>query len=113
MNNYFNRDEFACSCGCGFAAVDAELLAILTLIRVTFNAPVRISSGCRCHTYNTKIGGAKNSMHKKGMAADITVRGVSPEIIYEFLDSLHENSKGLGNYHTFTHVDVRKIKARF
>jgi uncharacterized protein YcbK (DUF882 family) len=107
----FERSEFACRCGCGFATVDVELLRILERVRARFG-PVEINSGCRCEAYNEEIGGAKGSKHKQGIAADIVVKDTHPEMVYNFLESIMDGG-GLGRYKTFTHVDVREGKARW
>lgn len=108
LNSYFDRNEFACKCGCGFATVDTVLLDKLTIIREHFNAPVTINSGCRCVKHNTAVGGANKSKHLEGIAADIVVKGVEPDEVYKFVD-LHFGKYfgGVGKYKTFTHVDVR------
>lgn len=113
MNNYFKRDEFACKCGCGFAAVDAELLEILTDIRETYGKPIRITSACRCLTHNAKVGGAKDSMHLKGMAADIQVEGFSPAKIEQYLLGKYPGKYGIAAATTFCHIDVREKAARW
>ncbi|MBK6823807.1 MAG: peptidase M15A [Saprospiraceae bacterium] len=43
---------------------------ILQPIREQIQTGIHISSGFRCNRLNTKVGGAKNSMHLFGMAAD-------------------------------------------
>ena len=50
-------------------------------------------------------GVAKNSYHMRGLATDITISGVSPKEIYDYVNSFHQG--GLGLYPTFVHVDVR------
>jgi len=113
MNPYFKREEFACKCGCGFAVVDAELLNVVTLVRLHFKTPVTINSACRCEAHNKAVGGADGSKHKLGIAADIVAKGVDPQDVYDFLN-IHEPFKyGMGNYKTFTHVDIREKKARW
>ena len=115
MNNpYFKRSEFACKCGCGFDAVDVDLIDILTQIREALNAPITITSGCRCENHNTAVGGAKSSQHKLGKAADIQVKGMTPKEVQDFLDNfLPKDRYGLGYGKTFTHIDVREKAARF
>jgi len=112
-NDYFKREEFACKCGCGFDAVDVELLDILTKIRTYFNAPVSITSGCRCESHNRAIGGSPTSQHKLGKAADIVVRGINPSEVYEYIDIILEGRGGAGLYEGWCHVDVRDNKARW
>ena len=109
----FSRGEFACKCGCGFSTVDSELLKVLEIVRKRFNRPVKINSACRCGAHNEKIGGSYGSKHKQGIAADIAVNGIDPEIVYEFLDSHQPNRYGVGKYKTFTHIDIRFKKARW
>ncbi len=113
ISNNFFRSEFRCRCECGFATVDTELLKVLEVVRKRFNQPIKINSGCRCVKYNKYIGGTVGSKHLQGIAADIVVKNVSPDDVYLFLDSYMPNSYGLGKYKSFTHIDVRPIKARW
>jgi len=110
---FFKRHEFACKCGCGFEAVDAELVQILNMLRAHFNAPVTINSACRCEKHNKDVGGKPKSKHVRGIAADVVVKGILPSIVYEFLDEMFPDSHGIGKYNTFTHFDVRSEKARW
>ena len=112
LNQYFNRSEFACKCGCGFDTVDAELLELVTMVREYFHCPVTITSGCRCEDYNQRCGGVSNSYHKLGRAADIIVRDADPADVAKFLEDMCE-APGVGDYSTFTHVDSRDGKARW
>ena len=113
MNKYFKRSEFACKCGCGFAAVDNELLDVLTDIRETYGLPVKINSACRCEEHNRKVGGKPDSMHIKGMAADIVVEGFSPAKVEQYLLSKYPGRYGIAAATTFTHIDVRDKPARW
>ena len=113
---YFERREFACKCGkCGGFPVEPswDLLKILDKIREHFGAPVHVNSGVRCKNHNTACGGAKSSQHLYGTAADIKVTGVPPAKVAEYAETMLPNTGGIGIYKTFTHVDVRSIKARW
>ena len=113
LNVWFDRDEFACKCGCGFDTVDASLLELLTDIRDYFGKPVTINSACRCESHNASVGGKPSSQHLLGRAADITVKGVSPDKVHEFVIGYAPLSLGIGKYVNFTHVDTRNDKARW
>ncbi len=113
LSENFSRSEFMCKCGCGFSTVDVDLLATLEVVRKKFRQPIKINSACRCEEYNALIGGAQASKHKQGIAADITVKNIKPYDVYLFLDGYMPNSYGLGTYKAFTHIDVRKTKARW
>ena len=109
MSPNFQRSEFACQCGCGFDTVDYELVQQLEELRAHFDRPIKITSGCRCLDHNMAVGGAPNSQHTKGRAADIQVQSVDPDIVYEAAVQIGFN--GTGCYSTFTHCDSRIKKA--
>jgi len=113
ISHFFKRKELSCKCNCGQDTVDYELLLVLNLVRSHFNAPVTINSGNRCFNWNHKIGGSPRSQHLKSKAADIVVKGVKAQKVYDYLDAVYPDNYGLGNYKSFTHIDVRKNKARF
>jgi uncharacterized protein YcbK (DUF882 family) len=92
-------------------SVDAGLVTALEKIRAHFDAPITITSGCRCEAYNRQVGGAADSQHKKSRAADIKVKGVDPSAVYEWVDGWHTG--GAGRYRTFTHIDSRNNPARW
>jgi uncharacterized protein YcbK (DUF882 family) len=104
----FSREEFACKCGCGADHIRTDLVIILQNIRDYFNKPVKINSGVRCVRHNKRVGGAKNSKHLTGEAADIKIVGVSPRAISMVANDLLGRRGGVKVYRTFTHIDIRK-----
>lgn len=44
---------------------------VLDPCRDTFGAPISVSSGFRCASLNSEVGGETNSQHKAGEAADL------------------------------------------
>lgn len=67
------------------------------------NRPIFINSGFRTPEHNEEVGGAPNSQHLLGKAADIEVQGLKPCVVQEIL---HDWNGGLGSYETWTHVDT-------
>ena len=57
------------------------------------------------------MNGASNSLHCKGMAADITVKGHSSREVAKYADSIMEQG-GVIRYSNFTHIDVREERYR-
>ena len=95
-----------------------EKLAMnLQRLRNYLNAPIKVNSGYRSPQHNKKIGGALNSFHVKGMAADIVVQGYTPQQVFDAIEVLQERGEmiigGLKAYDTFVHFDIRNHKARW
>ena len=102
----FKRSEFACKCGCGFDTIDARTLEVLQAVREHFAVPVVVTSAARCPDHNRAVGGARNSQHVYGRAADIQVRDVEPAAVFDWIAQQYP-AASLGHYATFTHVDTR------
>jgi len=114
VSDHFSRSEFACGCGCGFDAVDIELLTELEMVREYFrDNRITINSGCRCWKHNIAIGGSRDSQHVKGKAADIIIENISPDDVAAYFAERFPDSHGVGWYSDFTHFDVRPTKARW
>ena len=122
MTKNFNIEEFDCTDGSEMPTDVrlniAELALQLEVIRAHFNAPVKINSGYRSPEYNATIpGSSKNSQHTLGKAADIVIEGVSPDDVADAIEFLISTGMmkegGVGRYNTFTHYDIRGIRARW
>lgn len=125
QNPYFKESEFACKCGkCKLpdGMPDDELIDALVQIREYFKSPVVINSGYRCPEHNKKIGGAPNSRHTYGDAADITVKGVPTEVVFNYcIKVFGDKPWGIAikynkadPYAGFVHLDTRDTqKARW
>jgi len=121
LTENFSREEFNCADGSDMPTDVqlniAELAIQLEIIRAHFNAPVHINSAYRSPEHNESVGGSKNSQHLLGKAADIVVKGVSPDDVADAIDFLIATGilkeGGLGRYNTFTHYDIRGERARW
>lgn len=117
LSKNFNREEFACkgnNC-CGHsAAIQPELINGLQQLRDKAG-PLVITSGFRCNRHNKNVGGAENSMHTFGMAADIKSSILTPKELAALAKDIPVfNSGGIGVYKSWIHVDVRTTgKARW
>jgi len=109
----FTVAEFACHDGTDTVLISGELVTLLQRIREHFGKPVTINSAYRTSTWNAKNGGAPKSQHLLGMAADITIGGVSPLTIAQYAEFLQPGAGGIGVYQSFTHVDVRAVRTRW
>ena len=110
VSKNFKAREFDCKCkNCSDTKIDPLLIAFLQAIRDHFNAPVTLNSGFRCVSHNKAVGGAANSKHLYGSAADITVKGVAPLDVAKYAQSI--GVLGIGLYDTFVHIDTRVTKS--
>jgi len=106
----FKVKEFACHDGSDTIKIDRQLVYYLQKIRDHYGKAVNINSGYRTPSYNKKVGGASNSYHMKGMAADIYISGISPQNLAAYAKSI--GVKGVGTYRSqgFVHIDTRTSK---
>ena len=56
---------------------------VLDKIRDYYKSPIIISSGFRCMSVNTAIGGVATSQHTKGQAADFTIVGKTVDQVFQ------------------------------
>jgi uncharacterized protein YcbK (DUF882 family) len=116
LSNHFNSKEFECPCkACDQEVqyIDQNLVAKLEKTRATFGIGLIVNSGYRCSAHNKEVGGAEDSAHVKGLAADITpVRKTLDDLdnLYEICYNEFSNI-GDGRRLTFIHVDTRPPKA--
>lgn len=78
---------------------------------------INVTSGRRCATHNAAVGGAKNSQHLQGMAADIRAEGWTANDLLQVLRVLvRANALYVGYAYAVTddvvHFDVRQPESR-
>jgi uncharacterized protein YcbK (DUF882 family) len=120
LTNNFNLNEFNKH---NFALTETilrniqELAKNLQVLRDEVKKPIKITSGFRDPSFNKKIGGATQSRHITGQAADLKIEGYTPKQVAAIIEKLIAAGKmkqgGLGIYSTWIHYDVRGTKARW
>lgn len=91
---------------------------MLEAVRCHFDAAVHITSGYRSQAYNTAVGGARNSQHLYGLAADFAVVSRDIETVHAWCDAQFRDC-GLGIYRRgprqwgWIHIDNRGSRARW
>ena len=109
----FKVREFACKDGSDVIFISLTLVDILQKVRTHFGKRVTVNSAFRTLSHNKSQGGATNSQHLYGLAADIVVSNTPPKAVAEYVETLLPNSGGIGIYKNFTHVDVRTTKSHW
>lgn len=106
----FKVKEFKCNDGSDTIKIDLDNVKNLQNIRNYFGKPVTINSAYRTYAYNKAIGGASNSYHTKGQAADIVIAGVDPLKVYLYALSIGVKGAILYPNSKFCHIDTRATK---
>lgn len=114
VSPFFNTKEFACHCGCVMQKIAVVLVHRLTQARIDLGAPIKITSGYRCHArqaalkaqgYETAAG---VSQHELGNAADLQTSNMADLLI----SVKNSGFKAIGLSSRFIHVDIRDDKER-
>lgn len=110
ISEHFTLGEFASKDGTDKVLYSTELLAKLEELRAYGGFIITINSGYRSIAHNRAVGGASNSQHTKGTAADIIVKKdgkvVDAKIICCLCQSL--GFSGIGYISSRSvHVDAR------
>ena len=94
-----------------------DLAEELQVLRHVVESSIAINSAYRCPSHNKAVGGATRSQHLLGNASDIVIKGKTPSSTHELIKDLIKEGVvlegGLGKYNTFTHYDIRGVKARW
>lgn len=100
------KADFKCKCGCNTNLIKQDLIDLCNTIAEKVDLTLTVNSGYRCATHNTSVGGATNSQHKQGKAADLSCSNLSK--LKEECKKLWDDSTigGMGKYNTFVHVDT-------
>lgn len=121
LTENFHLKEFQSKDGSDFppqVISNIESLAkALQIIRNTLKAKITITSGYRSPEHNRKVGGAQNSTHVRGLAADFKVSGKKPTDVVMVIEQLIAAGRipqgGLKAYSTWIHYDIRGERARW
>lgn len=105
LSRNFNTKEFRCKCGCGKVRVDPRLVKGLQCMRDNYGGPIKITSGFRCEAHNEAVGGASDSAHLVGAAADLSVE-TSKQRFRLVREAVNAGFTRIGIGSTLIHVDV-------
>lgn len=92
--------------------IHPELPDALQVVRDEVGESVNLTNGYRTDSHNKRVGGATNSYHTYGMAADIYVNGYTPVELAKIISSLFTDKYCIIAYPKkgIVHFDVRSKK---
>src|SRR5215469_15171200 len=95
--------------------IDPRLLDLLVALqqKLDTDEPFRLTSGYRTPETNARLvaeGAAVNSLHMRGQAADVSLRGRSLSQLHNAALSLRAGGVGYYPAHDFIHVDVGPVR---
>ena len=112
VSPHFKLREFQSKDGADKVLISDELLAKLEELRAYGGFVITINSGYRSAAHNKKVGGASNSSHTRGLAADVKVKKdgsyVSAELICALCQTLGFKGVALNKGSGYSvHLDMR------
>lgn len=120
ITNNFSLEEFECKCGCKMPEfVKKNIIELAENLQVIRNVvgKLNLTNAYRCKEHNADVGGATNSQHLKGKAADVKSKEYDVLEVSKIIEGLIKSEKieqgGIGIYNTFTHYDIRGVRARW
>lgn len=101
----FSPRELACK-GTGQLMVDETALDKLQALRTALGVPLLITSAYRSPEHNRRVGGAKDSYHMKGVAFDVRMDNLDPDVFE--IAAREIGFRGFGYYpkQGFMHIDL-------
>lgn len=108
--------EITCPCGCGFNDMQEKVFIMFDRIKNALEkyngatVDLKIYSGCRCDSYNKKIGGSSDSMHLQGLAVDIhRPKGFTYNEFYKIICNVVKTQGVVGRYadEVYIHIDLQ------
>lgn len=106
----FRVGEFVCKDGSDTILIDTALVDYLQRIRNWAGSSVVISSGYRTVSHNAKIGGATNSQHTKGCAADIIISSKNISKVAAYAEAIGIKGVEKNEDSNYVHIDTRATK---
>ena len=120
MTKNFNIKEFECKCGCKMPEfVKKNIIELAENLQIIRDEVGRLdlTNSYRCKDHNSDVGGSTSSQHLVGKAADVKSESIKPKEMAQIVNDLMKNEKiktgGIGIYNTFTHIDIRGVRARW
>lgn len=94
------------------AANLTRLAGVLEQVRTLVGAPIKVSSGYRAPALNKAVGGAANSAHVFGLAADISTAAISPKALARLIQQSDIVFDQLIYEGTWAHIGLSAGKPR-
>jgi uncharacterized protein YcbK (DUF882 family) len=115
VSEHFSKKEMCCS-HCGKCELNSNLIIGLEQLRALGPEPIIVHDAYRCEEHNKDVGGVPHSEHPKGEAADIEIKGLTLQQMFDRAESIPVfRDGGIGVYDgaPFIHLDVRTTRARW
>jgi hypothetical protein len=88
-----------------------RLALFLEEVRIVVGMPLRINSAYRSPAANKKVGGKPTSQHCKGVAADIKVKGMTPDqVVKAIINAGLPYDQVIREFDSWTHISIPNTK---
>jgi uncharacterized protein YcbK (DUF882 family) len=108
-SEHFSEQELACH-HCGVNNCQQSIVNALEQFRAVVGKPVLVNDGYRCPVHNAEVGGVSDSEHVQGIAADITVEGMTGAQLEEAAKQCSlVTAFGRSDSPPYIHIDTRSV----
>ena len=106
----FSAREIACK-GTGEIVINEDALDRLQALRDRLGKPLVLNSAYRSASHNRKVGGAKNSLHLRGMAFDVRMENHDPHELEAAARAVGFTGFGYYPKSGFMHIDTGPVRS--
>lgn len=107
LSEHFRIEDFAAQDGASYARISDDLIDALEQLHAQIRGPIGITSAYRHPALNAQVGGASQSQHMAGRAADIWSDALMPLDFAAAVLEVIGCRIGIGLGQNFIHIDVR------
>ena len=104
-SRHFAPSEYQCKCGCQLEPNQA-LLDKIDALSEAFGSPIEVSCMSRCPAHNAAVGGAPNSNHITGQAADLVRTQELADYVAANLEAMDLYQEDPGHTPTWLHLQL-------
>jgi len=108
ISDHFSKKDFVCK-ESGQFKISLGLVGVLEEIRCKVNKHIEIVKGFESIEVAEKKGKVKRNFHTMGLAADIKIRDMTPQEMFECASEIDAiRGIGLNLEESYVHIDTRK-----
>ena len=112
ISEHFSKLDFTCK-ESGKFKISLGLVGALEELRTLVKKRITIVKGYECNEVAEKKGSLKRNLHTQGLAADITIEGMSLTESFQAAETIESiTGIGINKKENYLHIETRKTERR-